>query len=243
MGRISRGLLTVGLLLASAQGAEPDTLRDVVKDLKAALKEGDYTSVTNALTHAVEVRWKVQDKKLAPLLRAIATGIKHEEPTIASACIRTLVEMRVPGSSRHLNPMLAVPKKVGSTYWDVHLAAIGAAGELHEPGSVSPLLKLVEHPQADMAVAAVEALGRYEVAVPKERKKLVQKIANALAKFEKKKPKGTLDRIRIERVTKALVECARALTGEHKVGDSRDVRVWLRTGGKPTESAETSEPK
>lgn len=243
MIRIGRGLVVVGILLAVARGAEPNNLHEVVENLKAALKEGDYASVTNALTHAVEARWKAQDKKLGPLLRTVGVGIKHDEPTIASACIRALVEMRVPGSSRYLKPRLAVPKKVGSTYWDVHLAAIAAAGELHEPESVSPLFKLVEHPQADMAVAAAKALGRYEVVVPKQRKKLIQRIANALAKFEKAKPKGTLDRTRIERVTKALVECAQSLTGDHKLENSREVRVWLRTGGQPASTNNASDAK
>jgi len=243
MFRIVRGLTVVGILLATARGAEPDPSKQVVKDLKAAFKDGGHVAVTNALTQAAELRWKVEDKKLGKLLRAIGVGIKHENPTIALASIRTLVEMRVPGSSRYLNPRLAVPTKVGSTYWDVHLAAIRAAGELHEPGSISRLLKLVEHPKADMGAGAAEALGQYGSLVPKDRKKLIRSVANALAKLEKKKPKGMQDQDRIKRVTKTLIESVRSLTGDRKLASARDVSVWLRKPARPAGAAKTSAPK
>jgi len=243
MVRIVRELMVVGILLATAWGAEPDPYKEVVQDLKAAFKDGGHAAVTNALAQATELRWKIEDKKLEKLLRVIGVGIKHEDAIIASASIRTLVEMRVPGSSRYLNPRLAVPTKVGSTYWEVHLAAIRAAGEFQELGSISRLLKLVEHPTADMAAAAAEALGQYGSLVPKERKKLIRSLANALAKFEKKKPKGMQDKARIERVTKTLIESARSLSGDRKLASARDVRLWLRKSGPPGGSGNTSAPK
>jgi HEAT repeat protein len=231
MFRIMRGLTVVGILLATARGAEPDPLKQVVQDLKEAFKDGDYVAVTNALTKAVELRWKVEDKKLGSLLRMIGTGIKHETPAIALASIHALAEMRVPGSSRHLNPRLAVPKKVGATYWDVHLAAIRAAGTFHESRSISRLLKLVEHPTEDMALAAARALGQYGSLVIQERKKLIKHLANKLAKFERTKPKGMQDRIRVEKVTKALVESVRSLTGDSKLTSSREARAWVYKAG------------
>jgi HEAT repeat protein len=243
MAGIMRGLTIVGILLATARGAEPDPSKEVIQDLKEAFKDGDRDAVTNTLTQAVELRWKVEDKKLGRLLRAIGVGIKHEDAIIASASIRTLVEMQVPGSSRYLNSRLAVPNKVGAMYWEVHLAAIRAAGELHELGSVSRLLKLVEHPKADMGAAAAEALGQYRSLVPKERKKLIRSVANALAKLEKKKPKGVQDKTRIERVTKTLIESVRSLSGDRKLATSRDVRLWLRKSGKPPSPGNTSAPK
>ncbi|MHC4970955.1 MAG: HEAT repeat domain-containing protein [Planctomycetota bacterium] len=243
MFRIVRGLTVIGVLLATARGAEPDPLKQVVKGLKVALKDGDYVAVTNALTHAAELRWKVEDKKLGPLLRAIGTGIKHEAPAIASASIHALAEMRVPGSSRYLNPRLAVPTKVGATYWDVHLAAIRAAGEFRESGSISRLLKLVEHPKEEMALAAVEALGQYGSLLLKERKKLIRNLANKLAKFEKTKPKGMQERIRVERVKKTLVESVRSLTGDSKVANSREARAWVHKAGKPGGAGNTTAPK
>jgi HEAT repeat protein len=243
MRQILQGLTVVGILLATARGAEPDPLKQVVKDLKAALKDAEYVAVASALTRAAELRWKVEDKKLGPLLRVIGVGIKHEEPTIALASIRTLAEMQVPGSSRYLKPRLAVPTKLGATYWDVHLAAIRAAGELHERESISPLLKLVEHPKADMALAAAEALGQYRGLVPKERKKLIRRVADKLGRLETKKPKGILDRTRIDRVKKTLIECVWSLTGDRTLASAREVRVWLREGGTPASSGVASAPK
>lgn len=238
-----RVLTVVGIVLATARGAEPDPLKPVIKELKAALKDSDYDAVTKVLTHAIELRWNVEDKKLKPLLRAIGNGIKHEEPTIASASIRALVEMRIPGSSRYLKPRVAVPKKVGAKYWDVHLAAIAAAGKLQEKESISTLLKVVDHPKVEMALAAAEALGQYGALVPKERKKLVQRVADKLGQFEKKKPKGTQDRIRIESVQKTLVKCVRSLTGNRTLSSASEVRVWLRKGGKPSGPSNTSAPR
>ncbi len=228
MVRIARGLTVVGILLAAARGAEPDPLEQVTQDLKTALRNDDSVAVANVLARAVEVRWKVQDDKLDELLQLVGAGIKHKDPAIASVSIRTLAEMRVPGSAGYLDCRLAVPDKVGATYWDVHLAAIRAAGELHERESISPLLKLVEHPKLDMAVAAAGALGRYGALVPKERMKLIQRVANKLGKFEKKKPRGMQDRIRVDRVKTALIECVRCLTRNCDLESAADVRAWLR---------------
>ncbi|MHC4970900.1 MAG: HEAT repeat domain-containing protein [Planctomycetota bacterium] len=232
MVRIARGLMVVGILLAAARGAEPDPLERVVQDLKTAFKNGDSVAAANALATAAEVRWKYEDEKLEPLLQVIGTGIKHKDPTIASVAARTLALMRVPGSSGYLTCRLAVPAKVGATYWDVHLAAIRAAGELHERESISPLLKLVEHPKLDMAVAATAALGQYAALVPKERLKLIQRVAGKLGKFEKKKPKKMQDQIRVDRVKKALIDCVRRLTRNCDLESASDVRTWLREAKK-----------
>jgi len=232
MVRIARGLIVVGILLAAARGAEPDPLTGVVQEIKAALKKGDSIAAANALAKAAELRWKYEDEKLEPLLNVIGAGIKHKDPTIASVSIRTLAQMRVPGSSSYLNCRLAVPQKVGATYWDTHLAAIQAAGEIHERESISRLLKLVEHPKLDMAVAAATALGRYAAFAPKERMKLIQRVAGTLAKFEKKKPRKMQDKIHVEKVTKALIDCVRKLTRNGDLASASDVRTWLREAKK-----------
>lgn len=228
MVRIARGLTVVGILLAAARGAEPDPLEQVVRDLKTAMRKDDSVAAAKALAQAAELRWKVEDDKLEPLVQVVGAGIKHRDPTIASVSIRTLAQMRIPGSAGYLDCRLAVPDKVGATYWDVHLAAIRAAGELHERESISPLLKLVEHPKLDMAVAAAGALGRYGALVPKERLKLIRRVANKLGKFEKKKPRGMQERIRVDRVKTALIECVRRLTRNCDLESAADVRAWLR---------------
>jgi HEAT repeat protein len=232
MVRIARGLTVVGILLATARGAEPDPLELVVQDLKEALKQDDSIAAANALAKASEVRWKYEDEKLEPLLNLVGAAIKHKDPTIASVATRTLAQMRVPGSSSYLSCRLAVPDKVGATYWDVHLAAIQAAGELHERESISPLLKLVEHPKLDMAVAAAVALGRYAALVPKERLKLIRRVASTLGRFEKKRPKKMQDQIRVERVKSALIDCVRRLTHNRELASASDVRAWLREARK-----------
>jgi hypothetical protein len=94
-----------------------------------------------------------------------------------------------------------------------------------------------------MGAAAAEALGQYRSLVPKERKKLIRSVANALAKLEKKKPKGVQDKARIERVTKTLIESVRSLSGDRKLSSSREVRLWLRKSGKPPSPGNTSAPK
>ena len=232
MVRIARGLIVVGILLAAARGEEPDPLAEVCQEIKAALKEGDSIAAANALAKATELRWKYEDEKLEPLLSVVGAGIKHKDPTIASVSIRTLAQMRVPGSSSYLNCRLAVPQNVGATYWEAHLAAIQAAGEIHERESISPLLKLIEHPKLDMAVAAATALGRYAALAPKERMKLIRRVAGALAKFEKKKPRKMQDQIHVERVTKALIDCVRKLTRNADLASASDVRAWLREAKK-----------
>ena len=167
-----------------------------------------------------------------PLLRVIGTGIKHKDPTISTVSIRALAQMRVPGSSGYLAYRLAVPSRVSATYWDTHLAAIRAAGEIHERESISPLLKLVDHPKLDMAVTAAVALGKYAALGPKERLKLIRRVADALGRFEKKKPRKTQDQIRVDRVKKALIDCVRKLTRNGDLASANDVRAWLRKAKK-----------
>jgi HEAT repeat protein len=232
MVRIARGLMVVGILLAAARGAEPDPLQGAIDQIKTALKNDDATAAADAFTKAVDVRWKTADEKLDPLLQAIGVAVKHKDPRIAAAAIRALAEMRVPGSGRYLNARLAVPKDVGATYWDVHLAAISAAGAIRDRRSISPLFKLVEHPKADMAVAAAEALGQYAGIAPKERMKLIRRVADSLGRFEKKKPKRMQDQIRVDQVMKALVDCVRKLTRNQELASASDVRAWLREAKK-----------
>lgn len=232
MVRIARGLMVVGVLLAVARGAEPDPLEAAVEQVNAALKQDDAIAAGDAFTRAVEVRWKYADDKLDPLLKAIGDGIRHKHPTIASAAVRTLAEMRVPGSSRYLSCRLAVPQNVDATYWDVHLAAIRAAGTIRDEDSISPLLKLVEHPKTDMAVAASNALGEYAPLAPKGRMRLIRRVAVTLGRFEKKKPRKMQDQIRVDLVKKALVECVRRLTRDCEIESADDVRAWLREAKK-----------
>ena len=232
MVRIARGLMVVGVLLAAARGAEPDPVQVAVEQIGAALKKHDTVAAADAFTNAVEVRWKTADDKLEPLLKAIGDAIRHKDPTIASAAIRTLAQMRVPGSSRHLNCRLAIPRNVGATYWDVHLAAIRAAGAIRDPGSIPTLIKLVEHPQSDMAVAASAALGEFAGIAPKERMKLIRRVADTLGRFEKRKPKKMQDQIRVDLVKKALVDCVRKLTRNCDLASAGDVRTWLREARK-----------
>ena len=228
MVRIARGLMVVGVLLAAARGAEPDPLQGAIEQIRAALKNQDSVAVADAFANAIEVRWKYADDKLDPLLKAIGNAARHKDPIIASSAIRTLAQMRVPGSSRYLRSHLAVPRNVGATYWDVHLAAIRAVGTIRDPESISPLLKLVEHPKADMAVAAADALGQYAAIVPKERMKLVRRVADTLGRFEKRTPKKMQDQIRVDLVKKALINCVRKLTRNCDLASASDIRSWLR---------------
>ncbi|MHC4136992.1 MAG: hypothetical protein ACYS0K_18705 [Planctomycetota bacterium] len=232
MVQIARGLMVVGILLAAARGAEPDPLEGVVQEIKAVLKKGDSIATANALAKAAELRWKYEDEKLEPLLKVIGAGIKHKDPTIASVSIRTLAQMRVPGSSGYLSYRLAVPPKVGARYWDAHLAAIRAAGEFHERESISPLVKLVDHPKLDMAVAAAAAMGRYAALEPRERLKLIRRVADTLGRFEKKRPRKMQDQIHVDRVKKALIDCVRKLTRNSDLASASDVRTWLREAKK-----------
>jgi len=229
---IARGLMVVGILLATARGAEPDPLQDAVEQIKGALKNDDAVAAADALTKAIDVRWKTPDDELDPLLSAIGVAIKHKDPAIASTAIWTLAQMRVPGSSRYLHFRLTVPQNVDSTYWDVHLAAIRAAGAIRDRASISPLIKLVDHSQADMAVAAAAALGQYAGIAPKERMKLIRRVANTLGRFEKKAPKKMQDQIHVDRVKKALIDCVRLLTRNRELASADDVRTWLREAKK-----------
>jgi len=232
MVRIARGLMVVGVLLAAARGAEPDPLQGAVEQIGAALKNHDSVAAADAFANAISVRWKCADDKLDPLLKAIGNAIRQKDPTIASAAIRALAQMRVPGSSRYLSSRLAVPRNVGATYWDVHLAAIRAAGAIRDPRSISPLIKLVEHPKGDMAVAAALALGQFAGIAPKERMKLIRRVADTLGRFEKRKPKKMQDQIRVDLVKKALIECVRKLTRNCDLASASDIRTWMREAKK-----------
>ena len=228
VGRGAKLSLVVACLLgAAARGAGGDPVGEAAAELRAALREGNYGAASDALAQAEALHQKVAGEKFEPMLRAVASGVKHRDVSIAIAAVRTLGRLQVAGSGRYLGRLLKPPKRVKPQRFRLHLAAIEAAGSICDPDSTLLLVKLVDHPETDFAVAATQSLRSYTVLEREARLDLIERLAVTLGRLEKRSPRSVEDKIHVSVVTNALTESLAKLTGEPGLRGSSDVRAWL----------------
>lgn len=228
--RMPLALLAAWLVICApaAIAEEAEDLDATVRKLTRALSQGNYAAVTETLNRSIELYPALGDEKFEPLLRLIAKGVSHRDTSIATESVRTLGKIRYPGSSRYLNRLLNVPRKVSQERWNLYLVAIKTAGVLHEPGSVSDLNKLIGHDRSEFAVAAAKALAEYSANKIDERIPVVHRLATTLGRLEKKRAKTTTQKVHLEVVKAALVDTIRKVSGDAKLKVANDARAWVR---------------
>jgi hypothetical protein len=162
-----------------------DDIKDMAEALEAALKKGDAAGVTQAITNAADARAKHQDAQFAGFVKVLAKGLEHKDAALAAQCAEAIGQLKVKGSAKVLDKLLAPPAKLKDERLPVHIAAFKAAGVLAEPESLKELAKALTHPVHAVGVAAAEALAGYKSLEAKAKKALLGDIVDALEKLEK----------------------------------------------------------
>ncbi len=222
-------LATLFVLAAAAlAGPPPMVVAETTAQIKRNLKRGDFVAVRAAYGRAFNIRERYDDRRLAPVIRAIGGGVRHKDPAIALLSVEALERMRADDSTRYFLHLLKVAKTLKEDQRPLHLAAIRAAGVIHGPRSGPHLSRLLHHEDRQVAVAAANALSGYRLIDAKLKRALVRRLALDLSRLEKRKPRATLDRERVAAVTSTLVATLVKLTGDETIATSADVRIWIR---------------
>ena len=214
----------------------PQALPAVVAEVQAAIKAADTMALAEACKRAHDLRADVSAEQYEPLVRAFAKGAKHKQGGVALLCIKAIGESEYPGASRYVQFLLSPPKNPKENRYRLHLAAIAAAGSLHETASLRSLENLVQHPTTELAVASTKALARYSVVERKTRLGLIRRLADSLGRLEAKRAKTAVAKQHVATVRESLRDCLRKLTSELSIETAADARKWLRkeqTGPKP----------
>ncbi|MHC4953170.1 MAG: hypothetical protein ACYTGZ_04715 [Planctomycetota bacterium] len=211
-----------------------DVLKETVKQINEALSKKDATAAKAAFARAKGIQPNYESKKLGPVVNAIGKGVAHKDPVIALAAVDTLGAMRVKGSSKSLGKLISPPAKVTLDRVLLHVAAIAAAGLIHDKESQKPLAKAMLHTNKEIAVAAANAFAGFGSIDPKPRKALMKSLIKALGDLEKKAKSGRKeeDKERAKAVAEALNNSLAALAGSKGPTTSKEWSAWLKQQAK-----------
>lgn len=234
-GRMLLGLAVLALLAAPLAakpkkgGKNGDPVKEAATQITKALAKNDATAARAALSHAESLRDSFDDKKLAPIAKAIGKGVKHKDEQIAISSIETLGKLKIRGSGKLLGKLISPPVKVKDDKVGLHQTAIRAAGSIHDPETLKTLEKLLFHSNTDIATTAAEALVGYKVLDLKPKGALLKRLVAALAKLEKSATSKKDDvRDRAEKVGAALATTLTGLTGKEGLTKSTEWSAWLK---------------
>lgn len=235
-GKALLGLIAVAVLappLAAKPKKNGNPLKETVALISKALAKSDATATQAALTQAEGIRGSYDDKKFAPVAKAIGKGVTHKDPQIATASIESLGKLKVRGSGKLLGKLISPPAKVKDDKVALHQAAIRAAGSIHDPETLKALEKTVLHNNADIAITAAEALAGYKVLDMRPKEALVKRLVATLAKLEKAAAsKKDEVRARGEKVASALATTLTELTGKEGLTTSAEWSTWVKENRK-----------
>lgn len=228
-------LAMAGSAFAKDKPKKPDAvLKDTVKELKAGLGKSDTAKVKSALTTAEKIRGDFTDKKFTPMAKAVGGGVTHKNADIARACIEALGGYKIAGTGKMLAKLLNPPAKLTEERLDLHKAAIAAAGSIHDAETAKTLEKLLGHANADIAVAAADAMGGYRGMELKQRLAIAKRLVKVLAKQEKlvaglkdAEKKGVA-----EKVLAAIGSGLSKLTGKEGLTTSAEWSAWVKAEAK-----------
>jgi len=156
--------------------------------------------------------------------------------SIALLSVKTLGETKDPGAYVYLARLLSPARNPASDDLKLHLAAIDAASMIGSRKFLLRLEKLILHDDTQVAVAAAEAIGRLERLEEEERIELVSKIAIQLGRMELRRPAKQVDKVHLEDVKSAIVDCLRRLTNETGLATADDFRTWARAAARQGQS-------
>jgi HEAT repeat protein len=233
------GLVAVALRAAplaakpKKNGKNGNPVKEAAAQITKALAKNDATATRAALSHAESLRESFDDKKLAPIARAIGKGVKHKDEQIAISAIETLGKLKIRGSGKLLGKLISPPSKVKDEKVGLHQTAIRAAGSIHDPETLKTLEKLLLHANTDIATTSAEALVGYKVLDLKPKEALLKRLVAALAKLEKTATSKKDDvRDRAEKVGSAVAATLTGLTGKESLTKSAEWKAWLKEQSK-----------
>lgn len=223
-------VVALAALPAAAKEKQVDALKETIDQIKSAVGKGDVAAAHAAFARAVSIRGSYEPKKLAPLAAAIGKGVGHKSQEIALAAVETLGQLKLEGTSKQLGKLLAPPAKVSEDKVGIHVAAIKAAGEIHDGQSLKALEKLLEHPHGAVAAAGAEAFAGYRNMEEKPRLSLVKKLVGSLDKLDKRieKEKDETKRGDVEKVRDALNTALAALSRNETAKTVDEWEAWLK---------------
>jgi hypothetical protein len=160
-----RGAMLILALLALPASAADELLtpgEQVQRELRAALAARNEDRAVALLAEVGGLyRYPASEAEAEALLRLAAEAARVRSSRIAVAALRALGETGSRKAAAHVEPFLRDLKPAAGEEARM-VAAIQAAGQLREPGLVTPLLKLAKG-SSDLVVAeqAFFALGEY----------------------------------------------------------------------------------
>jgi len=235
-------LVLTGLLaqpLAAQEKADKKAPQEVASEISQAIGKNDIAAAKAAFARAQALRDKYDDKKFAPVFKAIGKGLTHKENELALGAIETLGKLKGKGTSKLLGKLLSPPNKVPTDKLNLHVAAFVAAGEIADPDSTKTLEKALSHPVPEVASAAAAAFAGFRSLETKPRTALVQRLVKELDKLEKKANAGKDEELKgkYHKVAGDLNESLGKLTGHTGPSTADDWEKWIKEGGKPSDAA------
>jgi len=232
----SRTLTILGLMAAAvfAKPKEEDPVKGLVKEIQSAVGKGDAAAARAAFERAVKMRPGHDDKKFQPVAKAVAKAAGHKDADLAKGAVETLGKLKVKGSAKLLGRLLSPPAKVADDRAEIYMAAIKAAGEIHDDASMKTLEKLVLHRNAGFAVAGAEALAGYTYLDPKPRTAMLGRLVKTLGQLEKSaaRAKDEEDKASVARVRGALLGSMNVLARKDGLATAAEWSKWLKEEAK-----------
>ena len=241
LGPVLASLLMLAMPLAAQDAEEkapqPDPKAQALQDIADALQAQDAAKARELFDHLETLAPRIvakdpsdMDEVVAALGGCIKKTVRRS-PQVAVLAVETLGDLQVAGSSRLIAPLLRPPSKVKEADLPLYLAAIEAAGEIHDPATFGALQKLLKHKSITIAVAAAKALAGYRALDHDSRLKLIDKLAKDLATIETKSVKARgdeqLDHYRT--LMSHLRASLSKLAASSAATTAKEWRVWVRT--------------
>jgi len=234
LGRVFFGFVAVAALASPLAAKDKKTganpLKETAAQISTALSKNDATAAQAGFARAEGLRESYDDKKLAPVAKAVGKGVTHKNAQISMAAVETLGKLKVKGSGKLLGKLINPPAKVKDDKVAGHQAAIRAAGAIHDIETLKSLEKLLLHANPDIATTAAEALVGYKVLDLKPKASLVKRLVATLAKLEKAAAAKKSDESRenAEKAAAALATTLTGLTGKEGLSKSSEWNAWLK---------------
>jgi len=240
LGPVLASLLILAMPLvaqdADNKGPQADPKAQALQDIADALQAQNAAKAAQLFEHVEALAPKIVAKDSAAMdevVAALAGCIKkarRDNPQVAILAVETLGDLHVEGSSKVIAPLLRPPSKVKDADMALYLAAIEAAGEIHDPATFGALQKLLKHNSTTIAVAGAKALAGYRALPREERLKLIDKLAKDLATIESKavKARGDEQRSHYRTLMSHLRATLSKLAASSAATTAKEWKVWAR---------------
>ena len=208
-------------------GKKSDLIRSTVEQVEQAIRLECTYSIRGVVDRTCTFRDRMPESKFAAVARALGRGCDHQKPAIAKACATGLGKLKIAGSGKMLARLIAPRGKVTDERVAVHVAAIEAAGRIHDRCSVPALEKLLRHPRIELATAAGRAFGGYRWIDDEPRFALGRKLARAIGALEAR-IRTTRDEVKRKHFTKVATAIDEGLRAMFDVEKSKDAAAWTK---------------